>query len=358
MRVTIGDSKFHNFMGEQAVPKLESVKISNPDYWNGMSPERKRIHDSNFVMLQNSLAKIDNTIYKPKLFITYGDDLPIEEGGGLVDYVSYITADWSGITSEIDNIFSNQANYVPRVNAGFDQHAIKVYTYEVAYDIRFVDLEKSNKAQLPQSIEQAYKEVVLAGFDIFCNRIAYEGVGGTGGLFTSDKVQTHQISAKLDDLDTLTDAQMLSLLNGMLSIYLDPATMNLDTVPTEMLVPTQFGRNLSQRTSELYARSLRNYFIENNVLKDEMEANGIKDYRLNIKIRPMLDKYEKIVLYRKHADYVKLHIPYAVQQLHTGINMDKFAYTTLYVGQVSEVQMPYNQSEDKFGAVNYWAFQE
>jgi len=37
-------------------------------------------------------------------------------------------------------------------------------------------------------------------------------------------------------------------------------------------------------------------------------------------------------------------------------NIDKMAYTSAFVGQVSEIQMPYNTKNDEFGVVSYWDF--
>lgn len=340
-----------------------SLRDSNPSYWKEMGAQRRRIHDSNFVFLKNELSKLDPTVYKPKLFITYAEDIDIVEGGGLVDYVNYFTTDWTGIADEINNLFGNQANYVPRVNAGLTQEALKVFTFEIAYDLRFVDLEKMNKVSLPQSIESMYKDAVLAGFDLFANRIAYLGVGGNGGLFTSDKVKVHSFAGAPEDFEDGTDAEVLALLNGILAVYLDEDHYNLDLLPNMMLVPTVVGKNLSSRTSELYAQSLRNYFLKNNIAVDEALAHDINNFKLTIKTRPQLNNLGvngvgRIVVYKKNPEFVKLHIPYAIQQFHTGPNMDKFAYTTLFVGQVSEIQLPYNPNDAEFGAVNYFDLAE
>jgi len=359
MRISINDSAYTNYADRSG--RTISIKDANSGLYNTWSPSRKRIHDANFAFLQNALSKLDPTLYKPKLFITYGEDMDIVEGGGLVDYVHYFTADWSGIADELNNLFGNQANYIPRINAGMDQKSIKVYTFELAYDLRFIDMEKANKLSLPQSIEAMYKDAVLAGFDLFANRIAYLGVGGKGGLFTSENVQVNSLTLSPTTVESATDADLLALLNGILATYMTPETFNLDVLPDQMLVPTFFGKALSERTSELYAKSLRNYFLTNNLAIDEAEAHGLKNFKLTIKTRPQLDSLGvndtgRIVVYKKNPDFVKLHIPYAVQQYYTGPNVDKMAYTTLFVGQVSEIQLPYNTDDSAFGAVNYFDF--
>ena len=93
------------------------------------------LHDTNFAFLTTTLAKLHTTLYEPKYFVTYAQDVPVDVGGGFVDYVSYYTVDWAGIMDEFKNVMGNNANYIPRVNAGLNQKKVNVYTFEVAYDL-------------------------------------------------------------------------------------------------------------------------------------------------------------------------------------------------------------------------------
>ena len=85
-----------------------------------------KIHDTNFAFLTTTLAKLHNTLYEPKYFVTYNQDIPVDVGGGFVDYVSYYTVDWAGIMNEFRNVVGNNANYIPRVNAGLSQKKVNV----------------------------------------------------------------------------------------------------------------------------------------------------------------------------------------------------------------------------------------
>src|SRR5690554_5071284 len=49
------------------------------------------LHDANFAFLTTTLAKLHEKVYEPKYFVTYTQDIPINVGGGFVDYVSYFT---------------------------------------------------------------------------------------------------------------------------------------------------------------------------------------------------------------------------------------------------------------------------
>lgn len=355
-KVTFNDSSFEQFLSQDVFTPLSE---SHPKAYRNLGVEKAKLHDAGFSFLKAQLAKLDPTVYKPKRFITYGMDMAVEEGGGLIEMIEYFTADWSGIADEVNNVFANQANYVPRINAGLVQNTLPVYTFEIAYDLRFVDLEKLAKQTLPQSVESIYKETVLAAFDLFVNRIAYLGVNGKGGLFTLDNVVSNTLGMAATDLEAASDSDILALLNGMLAHFIEDGRFNPDLLPDTMLVPTHIGKAM-QRHSELFTQNLRNYFAKNNYAVDEAEAHGIKDFVLQIRTRDMLDALGtagkgRIVLYRNDPEFVKIWVPYPIKPLHTSvINIERMAYTTLFVGQVSSVQAPYNVKGEDFGAINYF----
>lgn len=358
MKVTFNDAAYEQFVADSFTPLSES----HPKQYRNLGPEKAKLHDAGFSFLKSALSKLDPTVYKPKRFITYGMDLDVEEGGGIVEFIEYFTADWSGIADEVNNVFGNQANYVPRINAGLVQNTIPVYTFEIAYDLRFIDLEKIAKQSLPQSVESVYKDTILAAFDLFVNRIAYLGAKGNDGLFTSSKVvpQSLPVGGSDAELSAMSDAEVLALMNGMLAEYIEDGRFNVDLLPDTILVPTQLGKAL-QRHSELFTQNLRNYFAKNNYVTDEAEAHDLKDFTLHIRTRSQLDDLGlygtgRVVMYRKSAEFVKIWIPYPIKPYQTSvINIERMAYTTLFVGQVSAVQMPYNDGSD-FGAVTYWDF--
>ena len=83
--------------------------------------------------------------------------------------------------------------------------------------------------------------------------------------------------------------------------------------------------------------------------------------KITIESRPALNKlgvggHGRIVAYKKDKDYVRLDMPYPMQHYITLPNIDKMAYTSAFVGQVSEIQLPYNTSDAELGIVSYWDF--
>ena len=319
-----------------------------------------KVHDANFAFLSTTLAKLHQKTYTPKVFFTYAKDIPIDTGGGFVDYVEYFTVDWAGIMNDTRNIFGNNGNLIPRINASMTQNRVPVYTYEIAYDLRFVELEKLKKAALSKSIEQIYQDGIRAGWDYFCQRVAYLGVANSQGLFNAANVLVGTIDNSATSgqgFEGLTDAEVVGFFNGVFMRYLIESNMNIALLPDTFLVPSFVSSDLVNRMSALYTNTLMDFLKEHNLGK----AQAGKAFEITIEARPDLDDLGtagkgRIVAYRKDKDFVRLDMPYPCQHFITLPNIDKMAYTTAFVGQVSVIQMPYNTSASALGVVTYWDF--
>lgn len=324
--------------------------------------EDSKIHDANFAFLSTQLANLHKKTYEPKVFFTYAQDIPVETSGGFVDYIEYYTVDWAGIMADTRNLVGNSANILPRINASMSQNRVPVYTYEIAYDLRFIELEKMKKLSLSKSLEQIYQTGIRAGWDFFCQRVAYLGINNSKGLFNSDKVLITQIpntTATGEGFEGMDDDSVISFINGIFQTVLENSNMNMSLLPDTILVPTYVQADLVSRCSALYTNSLYDFIKEHNLAK----AQGGTDFKLNIVARPDLDKLGtagkgRIVAYRKDKDYVRLDMPYPIQHYITLPNIEKASYTSVFVGQVSEIQMPYNSTSDEQGVVMYFDFQK
>ena len=318
------------------------------------------VQDANFAFLSTTLAKLHQTLYEPKYFVTYAQDVPVDVGGGFVDFVEYYTVDWAGIMNEFRNVVGNNANYIPRVNAGLTQKRVNVYTFEVAYDLRFIELEKMKKLTLQKSIQDIYQNAIVAGWDLFVQKVAYTGINGGKGLFNNDKVYKQTITntgTTGKGFEGMDDAEIVSFFNGVFETYLLNSNMNIGLLPDTFLVPTFVGKDLSSRFSTLYTSTLREFITKHNLGVDE----GDGEVKVTISSRPALDTLGtagkgRIVAYKKDKSFVRVDMPYPIQHYITLPNIDKMSYTSAFVGQVSEIQLPYNTTDTELGVVSYWDF--
>lgn len=325
-----------------------------------------KVHDANFAFLTTALAKVSTDLAEPKHYVTYADDIPVDVGGGFVDYVEYYSVDWAGIMNEFRNVVGNNTNYIPRVNAGLNQKRVNVYSWEVAYDLRFLELEKMKKLTLQKSIQDIYQNAIVAGWDLFVQKIAYTGIKGSTGLFNNANVSSTTIpnstseggsTVNHDGFKGLDDAVVVAFFNGVFETYLSKSNMNINVLPDTFLVPTYVGSDLSSRFSALYTSTLRKFLIDHNLGSDESDGQ----VKIRISSRPDLDNLGannagRIVAYKRDKSFVRIDMPYPLQHYITLPNIDKMSYTTAFVGQVSEVQLPYNVNSTDLGIVTYWDF--
>lgn len=364
----VGEHFFADSVSASKRGKAFSVSSRYPKRFRARNDAQTiRVHDSNFAFYTTTLAKRNTTPFEPLSNFTYSKDIPIELGGGFVDYVTYFKIDYAGIRNTAKNIVGNNANIVPRINAGRTKESVPVFTWEIAYDLRFVELEKRKKIEISKSIQEIYQSGIRVGWDAFCQTIAYEGSGTAKGLFNSDEVVSVQtITNTPSGGETQengfgsyrSDAAITDFFNGIFAYYLENSNRNANILPNRILVPTFVGKQLTGRRSALYTATLREFISKHNLALDESED---PTFEVKILSRPELDKagttqHGRIVAYRYDKKFVKRDVPYPAQHYLTLPNRDKLSYTSAFVGQVSAVQLPYNTTADEIGAVTYWDF--
>lgn len=345
-----------------------SLRDMFPAYFKSMYPtkEARTLHDANFAFVTSTLSKVHTKMVEPLYNVTYAKDVAINMGGGFVDYVDFYTVDWIGKPDSNQAAVGNNINIVPRVNAKLKHTAVPVYNFEMAYDIKFIEIDKLNKLQLQKSVEAIYKDAILASWDMFVDEVAYIGRNDAGGLLNHPNVVVSSIPAgtkdtKKDGFAAMTDDEIVGFFNGVLSYYLINSNNNIALLPDTFLLPQNASSILSSRYSALLTATLREFIMNHNVGIDEAMASDEGSYKIKIKGRSRLDKMGaagvgRIVAYRNREEFVRLDIPYAMQLYFTAPNVDKAAYTSYFVGQVSAIQLPYNESktDGMLGAVTYW----
>jgi len=339
--------------------KCFSLKDSFGSKIAGNFIENVKVHDANFAFLTTKLSKLYTELVEPVSNVTYHKDIPQDIGGGFVDYVTHYEVDWSGIMNEF-NLVGNNANIIPRINAGLNQKRVNVYTWEVAYDLRFIELEKMKKIEISKSIEEIYKDIIIAGWDLFAQKVAYTGINGGTGLFNSDKVMVTAIDNSTttgQGFEGMNDDVLVSFFNGIFEMYLINGGYSISVLPDTILFPTFVGKDLSSRYSELYTNTLRSFIKEHNLAIDETG----EEVKVTFASRPQLDTLGtysagRIVAYKKDKRYVRIDIPHPMQHYVTMPNIERMAYTSAFAGQISDVQLPYNTDANQFGIVTYWDF--
>lgn len=339
-----------------------SIRNMAPEFYRTLPTEQRKAHDAGFAFLSNNLAKIDKTIYKPLANITYVEDAKgcIEVGNELVDSIEYYSSDYTGLADTINNIFGAKGDIIPRVTGGLIQGRVPVYNFEIAYEFKFVELEKLAGKNVPVSIETVYQDLVTTGWDLFVNRVFYTGIGGEGGIFNHSKVKTYTLPGITSaTISTVADSVLIAAINTMIKNHLVATNYNINTLPDTILVPTAIAETLANRVNALYTDYLINFLQTHNLATATARANGIENHTLRIVGRAQADDQGvagkgRLAMYKKDPKFLKLHIPFDFKSFRTAPDMQSMSYVTLFVGQVSQLQLPYNEDSTEPGAVSYY----
>lgn len=93
--------------------------------------------------LTSELEKRDPLIRKPLTSVTYARDIPIQTGGGWVDYVTAMNVAY-GITggSGSGAVGAGGANGTPIIQANVAKGAYKAHLFSAALRVNFVDMQR------------------------------------------------------------------------------------------------------------------------------------------------------------------------------------------------------------------------
>lgn len=337
--------------------KYVSLEQMYPGFYNTMlSPEAKKAHDAAFGILTDKLSKVDPTIYEPIIFTTYRRDFKaIEASNEMVDGIEFYGTEYAGLVNEIDNLTGTSNDIVPSVSAGITQKKIPVFLFQLTYVLKFAEIEKLSKKELPVQIEAVYQKAAAAGFELFLERVSHLGMGVHGGLFNHAEVTATSNGITAANISQATDADLIALVNTPIKNFLSRTNFNVEMMPDTILVPTFLVSELQNRASAMYNASLYDYIMEHNLATAAAKAHGLKDFKLTIEGRPMLDDmgitgHGRMVVYKNDGRFLKLHIPFAFQAYATHPDMTALGYVTLFLAQVSAPQIPYLE------AITYWDF--
>lgn len=323
--------------------------------------------DTNFAFVSTTLAKLHTEVYLPLYNTTYRKDVPIDVGTGFVDFVEYYTINWGANNFEEDVMTGNDVNIINSVNANIEQNVSHVHTYQIGYDFSFVTLEKLNKTRFGRSIQDIYSKAILATFDYFVDKIAYFGKDGTSekGLLNNNKVKVYTVPTGVsgnNNLKDLTNAELISFINGVIKVALEKSNNNLQFAPDTFLIPMDIMAELADRHSPYLNNSLIAYIQENNFGSVVARATG-EEYNLKLLPRVQLNDYGtlgggRIVAYKKDKNFVRMDMPLPLQHFITLPSATKQAYTSIFVGQISTIQLMYNnldaEGNPEYGPVTYW----
>lgn len=299
--------------------------------------------------LVSELEKRDTMIREPLTSVTYPRDVPIDVGGGWVDYVSALSVAY-GLTNGAQNgpVHAGGANNVPVVQANLDKGLFKAHTFAAALRVMFVDMAKSN--YIGRSLDQLLGQGVRLAYDKHMDANVYVGMeeyGTTGLVNNPDAVESSAASNGATTPSTKwadkTPDQILADINSAITAAWAAAEYDEAGYPNHVLLPyEQYTYILNTKVTELATETILDFVMKNNIATKNGRGFFIGGVRW-LK-GAGTGGTDRMVVYNNDRRFVKMDELVPLSRVMTSPNAAEVCYDTAYMANISEVQLFYPQT--------------
>lgn len=298
--------------------------------------------------LTSELEKRDPLIRKPLTSVTYARDIPIQPGGGWVDYVTAMNVAY-GITggSGSGAVGAGGANGTPIIQANVAKGAYKAHLFSAALRVNFVDMQRSNL--IGRSLDQLLQDGIRLTYDKHMDANVYTGFEdyGTTGLMNNPNVTETTAAATGTGSSTQwkdkSPQQILKDVNDLLSAVWAACEYDTDAIPNHILLPyEQYNYILTTMVSDLASETIYDFLMKNNAaVKNggELFIGGCRWCK-----GAGTGQGDRMVGYVNKPRYIKMDELVPMSRIMTAPNVTNVCYDTAYMANISEVQLFYPTS--------------
>lgn len=294
--------------------------------------------------LTSELEKLDPTLREPLTSFTYPRDIPIESGGGWVETTSVVNVDYAVTGGQSDAVGGVQNN-VRLIQANMDKDLFKVMPYEVAMQIKFVDMERGKVTG--RSLEQVYDTGIRLDWDKYLDINTYQGQASYGipGLLNHPSVTIGSVAAGASGKTTWKDKTPDEILNDVNQVIVAAwaaAQYDQSAVPNHTLIdPANYAFIASTKVSQAADKTILEFLLDNNIAKQKGVSLFIGESRWCIGAGA--GGTNRMVAYVNDKRFINMPVPVPLSRVMTQPNVTTASYDSLYVGNVGQVQVIYFQ---------------
>lgn len=306
--------------------------------------------------LASELEKRDPIIRKPLTSFTYPRDIPIQTGGGWVDYVSAMSVAY-GITggSGSGTVDAGGANGLPIVQASVDKGVYKTHVFAAALRVMFVDMQRSNF--IGRSLDQMLQDGIRLVYDKHQDENVYKGLDKydtTGLVNNADAVETTVASNGATAASTKwadkTPKQILKDVNDAITAVWAAAEYDESAMPNHIIIPyEQYTYILNTPVTDLATETILDYILKNNVATKnggELVIGATKWCK-----GAGTSGADRMVVYCHNDRFLKMDELVPLSRVMSAPNVTNVCYDTAYMANISEVQILYPQTIQYFDGI-------
>ncbi len=301
--------------------------------------------------LSSELEKRDNMVREPLTSFTYARDIPIRVGGGWAEFISAMQVGY-GITGGSGDglMHSGGSNGIPMVQADFSKGLYKTHMIAAGTRIMWVDMQRGNMTS--RNLDKLLRDGLRMTYDKHMDENTYVGFKryDTMGLINhpdvaiTDAASNGASSGASTKFKDKTPDQILADINTAILTVWAESEYDPDAIPNHILMPyEQYNYLATTRLTELAEKTILSFLLENNVAKHNgadlfIGATGW------CKGAAADGSSDRMVVYCNKERFLAMDELVPLTRAMTSPNTENFCYDTAYAGNLSEVEMFYDQT--------------
>lgn len=300
--------------------------------------------------LSSELEKRDNLVRTPLTSFTYARDIPVRVGGGWAETISAMQVGYGVTGGSGDGLMhSGGANGIPMVQADFSKGLYKAHMIAAGTRVMWIDMQRGNMTG--RNIDSLLRDGLRMAYDKHMEENTYVGFAryGTTGLVNAPDVTVMDASSNgaasspSTAWEDKTPDQILKDVNDVILATWARAGYDRDAIPDHLIMPyEQYNYIATTKVTELAEKTILTFLLENNVAKHNgadlfigatVWCKGAGD-----------DGVDRLVCYCDKERYIAMDELAPLTRAMTSPNTADFCYDTAYAGNLSEVEVFYDQT--------------
>ncbi len=298
--------------------------------------------------LTSELEKRDTMVRTPLTSFTYARDIPVRVGGGWAETISAMQVGYGVTGGSGDGLaHAGGSNGIPMVQADFSKGLYKAHMVALGTRIMWIDMQRGNMTG--RSLDTLLQDGLRMSYDKHMDENVYVGFAryGTTGLLNCQDVLVVSAasgggagSTKFKDK---TPDRILEDINDAILTAWEQAEYDRDAVPNHIIMPyEQYNYLAVTRVSELAEKTILTFLMENNVAK----LNGADLFigAASWCKGAGAGGSDRMAVYVNKERYLAMDELHPLNRAMTSPNTEQFCYDTAYAGNISEVEVFYDQT--------------
>lgn len=302
--------------------------------------------NTGLAFIKGELEKIDPKLRQPLSVVTWSKHLPVKTGGGWVESLSAMGVGYSTQGGGMEaSIINGNTNVIPVIQADTERDVYKTHVFSAIMRINYIDLQRSKITD--RNLEQMAVDGIRLAYEKHMDHNAYLGFPkfNTTGLLNNPDITARPVKAGAKGSKKWVDKTPDEILHDINTAILkgwEQAEWDRSAIPNTILMPyEQLSHLANTRMSELAEKTILTYVKENNVA---VNNGGVLDIDATTYCKGAgVGNEDRMVCYVNDDYFICVEELVGLHRALTEAKTDTLSYDTVYLSNISEVEIFYNQ---------------